>query len=74
MTKFKINLILMAIATVSMAACSTSPDSSTSTEQTSEKDKEYTSTYTCPMHCEGSGSEVAGECPVCGMEYVKTGE
>ncbi|WP_318345314.1 heavy metal-binding domain-containing protein [Flagellimonas baculiformis] len=32
--------------------------------------KEYTSTYVCPMHCEGSGSETEGKCPVCGMTYV----
>ncbi len=32
--------------------------------------QEYTSTYICPMHCEGSGSEEAGTCPVCGMDYV----
>ncbi len=33
--------------------------------------KEYTSAYICPMHCEGSGSDEAGKCPVCGMDYVK---
>ena len=32
--------------------------------------KEYTSAYVCPMHCEGSGSEQPGNCPVCGMDYV----
>ena len=32
--------------------------------------KEYTSAYICPMHCEGSGSEEPGKCPVCGMAYV----
>lgn len=32
--------------------------------------KEYTSAYVCPMHCEGSGSDQAGTCPVCGMDYV----
>lgn len=32
---------------------------------------EYTSAYICPMHCDGSGSEKPGECPVCGMDYVK---
>lgn len=32
--------------------------------------KEYTSAYVCPMHCEGSGSEEAGKCPKCGMDYV----
>ena len=31
---------------------------------------EYTSKYICPMHCEGSGSDKKGECPVCGMDYV----
>lgn len=41
--------------------------------QESEIDKsgpEYTSLYICPMHCEGSGSDEPGECPVCGMDYV----
>lgn len=33
--------------------------------------KEYTSAYICPMHCEGSGSEAPGSCPVCGMDYVE---
>ncbi len=33
--------------------------------------KEYTSEYICPMHCEGSGSDSAGICPVCGMDYVQ---
>jgi len=32
---------------------------------------EYTSEYICPMHCDGSGSAEPGECPVCGMDYVK---
>ena len=32
--------------------------------------KEYDSAFVCPMHCEGSGSDQAGTCPVCGMEYV----
>ncbi len=31
---------------------------------------EYTSDYICPMHCEGSGSDTAGLCPTCGMDYV----
>jgi hypothetical protein len=31
---------------------------------------EFNSAYVCPMHCEGGGSEEAGNCPVCGMEYV----
>ncbi len=36
--------------------------------------KEYSSTYVCPMHCEGSGSDAAGKCPVCGMDYVLNAE
>ena len=31
---------------------------------------EYTAHYICPMHCKGSGSEQAGKCPTCGMDYV----
>lgn len=31
---------------------------------------EYNSAYVCPMHCEGSGSDSEGNCPVCGMAYV----
>ena len=31
---------------------------------------EYTSNYICTMHCEGSGSDKPGKCPVCGMTYV----
>ena len=35
---------------------------------------EYTSAYICPMHCKGSGSDEAGKCPTCGMEYVASAE
>jgi hypothetical protein len=51
----------------------TEQKSETATEQTEtaeELGKEYTSTYVCPMHCEGSGSESEGNCPKCGMAYV----
>jgi hypothetical protein len=40
-------------------------------EHGEQQGKEYTSAYVCPMHCEGSGSEEMGKCPVCGMDYVK---
>jgi hypothetical protein len=36
----------------------------------SKQGPEYTSAYVCPMHCKGSGSDQAGKCPVCGMDYV----
>ena len=32
--------------------------------------KEYSSAYICPMHCKGSGSDKAGNCPTCKMAYV----
>ena len=48
-------------------------DASTAETQHGEG-KEYTSAYVCPMHCEGSGSESAGTCPVCGMDYVAQAE
>ena len=35
-----------------------------------EAKAEYTSAHVCPMHCDGSGSDKAGTCPVCGMDYV----
>lgn len=41
------------------------------TETTADLGKEYTSDYVCPMHCEGSGSHEEGNCPKCGMAYVK---
>jgi hypothetical protein len=41
------------------------------TAQAKEQGMEYTAAYICPMHCEGSGSDQPGECPVCGMDYVK---
>lgn len=40
-------------------------------EKDKKAGKEYTSAYICPMHCEGSGSEEEGNCPVCKMDYVK---
>ena len=40
-------------------------------QEADQSGKEYTSAYICPMHCEGSGSDKMGTCPVCGMDYVK---
>ena len=60
MLKNKIALLL--IVSAGMFSCN-----STKTEN---KGIEHTSTYVCPMHCEGSGSETEGTCPVCGMDYV----
>lgn len=46
----------------------------THTEAHHGEGQAYTSAYVCPMHCEGSGSEEAGKCPVCGMDYVAQAE
>lgn len=62
-TVFKASMMMLLIG--SLTACSSN---SSETEKTG---KEYTSTYVCPMHCEGSGSDSAGPCPTCGMDYVK---
>ena len=34
----------------------------------------YTSAFVCPMHCKDSGSDKEGNCPVCGMDYIKQAE
>ena len=60
-----LSLTLLSVG-VLFSACGDS-----STENTEKTGKEYTSAYVCPMHCEGSGSETAGKCPVCGMDYKK---
>lgn len=61
-TIFKTTII--AFMVIGFTACTTSTkDNSTKTGI------EYTSKYICPMHCEGSGSAEAGQCPVCGMDY-----
>jgi len=59
-------IFLLATLLVTSFAISSCGSSSTNTEK---QGKEYTAAYICPMHCEGSGSETAGTCPVCGMDY-----
>ena len=34
----------------------------------------HTSAYICPMHCPDSGSDKAGVCPACGMDYEPLAE
>lgn len=60
------------------AAAATEAATETAVEPTMEatpamphgKSKEFTAAYVCPMHCKGSGSDAAGDCPTCGMAYV----
>ena len=67
MKYFGIIFLFIALSATSIAISSCGGNSS----NTEQQGKEYTSAYVCPMHCEGSGSDEAGKCPVCGMGYVK---
>lgn len=71
MKNFKI--IFLFIALFAMGTVLTScGDGAAKSEKanTAQQGKEYTSAYICPMHCDGSGSDAAGKCPTCGMDYV----
>lgn len=81
MKKLKFGLLFSALVcfglTISSCNNAKSSDKDMTEESTeaaaSETDMsgpEHTSAYVCPMHCKGSGSAEAGNCPVCGMEYV----
>lgn len=81
MMKMLRNLILISFLALFISACGGNDRSGhdhdghdAEMSQPADKDKtgpEYTSVYVCPMHCDGSGSDEPGECPVCGMDYVK---
>lgn len=79
-TRFLAAVLLAIPLTLTFTACgdsATASDGATDTTTTTAphgEGKEYTSAYVCPMHCDGSGSETAGECPVCGMDYVAQAE
>jgi hypothetical protein len=62
------SLLLLAGASA-LTSCGGHQASADATEEAAQG-KEYTSTYICPMHCAGSGSEEPGKCPVCKMDYV----
>lgn len=67
MKYLKIILILLTFSATAITFSSCGSKSA----NTEQQGKEYTSAYICPMHCEGSGSDKPGNCPVCGMDYVK---
>jgi hypothetical protein len=70
MKKNKLVLVIALLGgSLLMTSCGSNSESSTETEHT--MGKEHTSAYVCPMHCEDSGSDEMGSCPVCGMDYVK---
>jgi predicted nucleic acid binding AN1-type Zn finger protein len=63
---------LLFLGALSFTACNDTAKTEANTTNTTQenKGKAYTAAYICPMHCEGSGSEAPGKCPVCGMDYV----
>ena len=75
MKKLKIYIAVLVLftAVALLSSCGNKKEKKPdTTEQPAEKNgPEYTSAYVCPMHCEGSGSDTTGNCPVCGMDYVK---
>lgn len=77
--------LLTTLLAFALAACGNSHEQAdhdhehdaTATEQVETvhgEGPQYTSAYVCPMHCEGSGSDQPGTCPVCGMTYVAQAE
>ncbi len=73
MKNSKIIILLLSFFAVGalLSSCGDQTKNSESSTQTENMGKEYTSAYVCPMHCEGSGSDQPGTCPVCNMDYVK---
>lgn len=67
-------LTLILFAAPAITSCKQKPSTPEHLKENIDRSgKEYNSAYICPMHCEGSGSEEPGVCPVCGMDYVKNG-
>ncbi len=74
MKKYRLILVTVIVGlTMFSTSCggTSEKEKAVNSEQSAKKGKEYTSAYVCPMHCEGSGSDEEGSCPVCGMDYVK---
>lgn len=62
--------LFLSLAVFSCKNQSAEESQSEATEHIEKQGPEYTSVYVCTMHCEGSGSDAAGKCPVCNMDYV----
>jgi hypothetical protein len=74
MKTFKMLATVALFLTLSLGTWSCGGAESTQEGATTEivhgEGNEFNSAYVCPMHCAGSGSTEAGECPTCGMAYV----
>ena len=60
---------IVCLTSISFTACSDNHQGQTGGSEV-EQTYAYTADYVCPMHCKGSGSEKAGKCPECKMDYV----
>ncbi len=71
MKKIIVNLVLFSALILFVSNCKEQSNSADKPvmEKRDTNSQEYTSRYICPMYCKGSGSDVAGVCPVCGMDY-----
>jgi len=67
----KLFTILVCSIALLSTSCGNSQKQNTEQQEVDKSGPEYTSAYVCPMHCEGSGSDKPGACPVCGMDYVE---
>ena len=74
MKKIKIFMLIPAFLFLGIMISSCGNSGKSKATQMEQQAKEYASSYVCPMHCEGSGSENSGNCPSCGMTYVKNEE
>lgn len=68
-TKLSLTLIALSLLLFTAYSCKDNKQKNPEKMEESKQGKEYTSDYICPMHCEGSGSDKPGTCPVCGMDY-----
>ena len=73
MKKIKQVIIIAGICLVIVPACSFNVKTAKSdtAESVVHNDPEHNHKYVCPMYCTGSGSDSAGTCPVCNMDYIK---
>ena len=66
--------LMVVLSFVCFTTMTTSCGSKKAKSEIEQQGKEYTSAYICPMHCDGSGSDKPGTCPVCGMDYEENEE
>ena len=70
----KLIFSLITITAIALSACGSEHQQDQGSGSNEAKahgtGKEYTSAFICPMHCPDSGSDQAGTCPACGMDYV----